>query len=434
MDMSRFDLWNDQWGRFKEALLDYDPDIWFPRLRGSMKGDNTTNWFIAFVPLSWGRWEEAVYGVHFDFIYSRPRHLPEQIRLVVGVETFRQPPECQAFKKDVISKVNAASLSIPGFVLQAQPRKKLLETDPANPIPFNDQSWQIALDRYITLQPLIEIIAAVTRQYYERDALAIQWIFPPGGSLKSFPIESYSWKILSHSVFVKEVDRSVLLHNGTGIPTEIRSFFGIDDMAVGEHREAVLYHNRVPYKAHFVMGRQPAPRTQLLWNNSFSELLQKAFPGPYTAFLEDSMTEGEVAEIRFAKNDVGNSYHVELIDPADIESDIKVESDEGFEPGREGKVTYSLGKQYERNPANRKKAIEIHGQSCVVCGFNFEKSYGEWARGYIEIHHTKPLNSLDEEVVVNPQTDLFPVCANCHRMIHRRKNTVLTIEQLKGML
>ncbi|MED4046764.1 HNH endonuclease, partial [Priestia aryabhattai] len=66
-------------------------------------------------------------------------------------------------------------------------------------------------------------------------------------------------------------------------------------------------------------------------------------------------------------------------------------------------------------------------------GFNFEEVYGERGRDFIEIHHIKPLSSLKEAVAINPKTDLVPLCANCHRMIHRRKNEVLTVEQLKAL-
>lgn len=33
--------------------------------------------------------------------------------------------------------------------------------------------------------------------------------------------------------------------------------------------------------------------------------------------------------------------------------------------------------------------------------------------------------------MINPETDLVCVCSNCHRMIHRRKNSILTVEELK---
>jgi len=176
MNMSRFDLFLDQQERFSKALIDYDPHIWFPPLRGSFKEDNPGNWFICFVPASWGHWEGAIYGVHFDFIYARPRGpLPERIRLAVGVEAPMQDSQRQAFKEDVISRVRAKGIVFSGFILQAKVRTKLLEADP---IPFNNQSWQISLQRYIALQPLVEIIAIVVGEYYNSGAFSVPMDFP----------------------------------------------------------------------------------------------------------------------------------------------------------------------------------------------------------------------------------------------------------------
>ena len=88
-------------------------------------------------------------------------------------------------------------------------------------------------------------------------------------------------------------------------------------------------------------------------------------------------------------------------------------------------------KRYERDPLNRRIALEIHGTVCVVCGFDFEKFYGKRGQGFIEVHHTLPLSLSGEQQPVNPQTDLLPVCSNCHRIIHRRRDKVLTIEEMK---
>ncbi|MED1085493.1 HNH endonuclease [Bacillus mycoides] len=50
------------------------------------------------------------------------------------------------------------------------------------------------------------------------------------------------------------------------------------------------------------------------------------------------------------------------------------------------------------------------------------------------MHHVKPLSTIGEEVVVDPRKDLVPVCSNCHRMIHRRKDNVLTVEELEDLV
>jgi len=66
--------------------------------------------------------------------------------------------------------------------------------------------------------------------------------------------------------------------------------------------------------------------------------------------------------------------------------------------------------------------------------FNFGKFYGDYAEGYIHIHHLTPVSELTEPSKVNPQTDLVPVCANCHSIIHRKKNRTLSIDELRSMI
>ncbi|MBP2146117.1 5-methylcytosine-specific restriction protein A [Methanofollis sp. W23] len=88
---------------------------------------------------------------------------------------------------------------------------------------------------------------------------------------------------------------------------------------------------------------------------------------------------------------------------------------------------------YERNPRLRAEALKVHGTKCAVCGFDFSEAYGTIGEGYIEIHHKNPVASYEGEVAVNPETDLVPVCANCHRMIHRRKK-LLSVEDLRKIM
>lgn len=96
----------------------------------------------------------------------------------------------------------------------------------------------------------------------------------------------------------------------------------------------------------------------------------------------------------------------------------------------EGKTKKTYSTKYERNPKLRQQALDIHGYSCSICGFNFLERYGEIGRGFIHVHHVNPLSQTGEQIV-DPKTDLVPVCPNCHSMIHRDKNHILTIEELK---
>ena len=86
--------------------------------------------------------------------------------------------------------------------------------------------------------------------------------------------------------------------------------------------------------------------------------------------------------------------------------------------------------RYERDPRNRKVAIKIHGTKCMACGFDFEKTYGERDEDYIEVHHMVHLASRDAEINIDPGKDFIVVCSNCHRMNHRKKNQVLSLEEL----
>lgn len=105
-----------------------------------------------------------------------------------------------------------------------------------------------------------------------------------------------------------------------------------------------------------------------------------------------------------------------------------------FESANEGNKTNYFGTRYERNKILRLKAIAIHGLSCKACGFNFEKVYGEYAKGFIHVHHLVPISAYGEETAVNPQTDLVTLCANCHAVVHKNRDVTLSMEQLKEML
>lgn len=88
----------------------------------------------------------------------------------------------------------------------------------------------------------------------------------------------------------------------------------------------------------------------------------------------------------------------------------------------EEKRRYRLHRTIERNPRLSKEAKRVHGYSCQVCGFDFEAIYGDLGHDYIEAHHRISLASLpkDKSVTLSPKDDFAVVCANCHRMLHRK--------------
>ncbi len=98
----------------------------------------------------------------------------------------------------------------------------------------------------------------------------------------------------------------------------------------------------------------------------------------------------------------------------------------------EGCVKTVLVNRYERDERARKACKKHHGTSCVICGFDFEAVYGDFMKGFIHVHHLKPLSAIKADYVVNPIDDLRPVCPNCHAAIHQGGETrsVADIKQL----
>lgn len=102
--------------------------------------------------------------------------------------------------------------------------------------------------------------------------------------------------------------------------------------------------------------------------------------------------------------------------------------------GVEGAKIQVYVNRYERDPSLRKKCIDLHGSVCRACGFSFEETYGELGKGFCHVHHKKPLSELEGQTAeINPETDLIPLCANCHAIIHRT-SPALSLGELKKIL
>lgn len=177
MRVESFTRFSDQKEHFIEAIKECDPDLWFPSDRGSLQLEKPGNWFVSFVPNSWGHWKGKMYGVHFAFIYARSRKgLPEGMRLAVGVEKPMRESERQLFKESVIARIEEKGLLLTnGITIQATPQKKLLDS---GLLPFADDPWRVAIERYVRLRPVVAIIAEKMKEFHDRGAFDTLLTFP----------------------------------------------------------------------------------------------------------------------------------------------------------------------------------------------------------------------------------------------------------------
>lgn len=105
------------------------------------------------------------------------------------------------------------------------------------------------------------------------------------------------------------------------------------------------------------------------------------------------------------------------------ENELILYDDESIDNSlHEGNRESVLVNKYERNKNARKKCINRYGTKCFICQFDFKEKYGEIGTDFIHVHHIVPLNTIGKDYVVNPETDLIPVCPNCHAMLHKMDN------------
>lgn len=123
--------------------------------------------------------------------------------------------------------------------------------------------------------------------------------------------------------------------------------------------------------------------------------------------------------------------------------DNRLRADELDPDEPETRSAFPEGQEYERRHLARERSTALirlvknraamrGALRCEVCNFDFEMTYGRIGKGYIEAHHTIPVSELAAHSATSPD-DIALVCANCHRMLHRRRPW-LRMHQLRNVL
>ena len=128
------------------------------------------------------------------------------------------------------------------------------------------------------------------------------------------------------------------------------------------------------------------------------------------------------------------------------EKDISQEVEEDFKEViiEEGALQIKDVRQRKRSNKLRdmaiKQILKKHNAKliCDVCAFDFFEKYGKHGNGYIEIHHKEMVKDIDimgsKQTLREAMKKVVPLCSNCHRMIHRNRDKMLTIEELKALI
>ncbi len=141
----------------------------------------------------------------------------------------------------------------------------------------------------------------------------------------------------------------------------------------------------------------------------------------YTEIKDQSITDG--LDRLIGANKQGSQSSIVYPDEVDVDS-VQL---------TEGAKKQVVVNAYERNQTAREECIKHWKAVCSACEMNFEETYGHIGKGFIHVHHIKPIAEIGETYVIDPRNDLVPVCPNCHAMLHK-KNPPYTVGELKSII
>ncbi|QDU74061.1 HNH endonuclease [Bremerella volcania] len=176
---------------------------------------------------------------------------------------------------------------------------------------------------------------------------------------------------------------------------------------------------------------QGRPHRVFFGNLIFTETLDKADAAKSNAYDQMFNVNGDFKRPSALENKVAISQlPTEIGGRIDLFPDEVVAGDGSYIEGALRRVEVNA---YERNPQARRDCIAHYKPKCVICKFDFGKTYGPVAEGFMHVHHLKPLHELKESYRVDPVKDLRPVCPNCHAVIHLGGSN-RSISEVKKML
>lgn len=196
-------------------------------------------------------------------------------------------------------------------------------------------------------------------------------------------------------------------------------------------RFAYAYHRRKGLRVYLYGKQSDGPHLKALSKDRI-EILQRGVMKSQWAQLSPYYLELESErEVRAAIPLL--VYAAARIDNSQRRQPFLLPSEDSDRKMTEGSRISVEVSRIERDPTARRRCIKLFGAICSVCGFDFERTYGPIGSGFIHVHHLNPLASAKGRRTVSPQSDLRPVCPNCHEMLHRR-NPPFGIDEMKAIV
>ena len=168
----------------------------------------------------------------------------------------------------------------------------------------------------------------------------------------------------------------------------------------------------------------------------------KEYVKNYTASIRDALEKGSRESVKFDGEELfymvdgKNKGHYGLInfDPIKTETIDLTQEDDEFSEGRKLLKKHIARERNQLVITKAKKSFKQRNGKlfCEICGFDFQKFYGELGDNFIEAHHIKPVSEMQENEKTKIE-DIIMVCSNCHSMIHRKKPW-LTKDKLKSII
>jgi len=151
-----------------------------------------------------------------------------------------------------------------------------------------------------------------------------------------------------------------------------------------------------------------------LYNNSFSVYQL----GQYFRIMEshDEWLTEQNGYISFRCLDLFIDFYCnqEEISPAEIKEQASGENAQWYEEDcsiTEGRGTDQTSIRYERSKKARERCLKRWGYKCYICGMDFETTYGEIGKGFIEVHHKVPVSQRKCEYELVPERDMVHIPA-----------------------